>query len=104
MYAIIQDGGHQYRVESGQRLQVQIRPVEPGDTIAFDQVRLVAGEGEARVGQPFVEGARVEARVLRSRVRGRKIVVSTFKRRKNVHRKIGHRQDFTEVEITGISG
>ena len=56
------------------------------------------------MGQPFVEGARVEARVLRSRVRGRKIVVSTFKRRKNVHRKIGHRQDFTEVEITGISG
>lgn len=105
MYAIIQDGGHQYRVENGQRLRVELRQVDAGATITFDQVRLIADEGqEPRIGKPFVDGATVEAKVVNPLFKSKKIDVQTFKRRKNVHRKIGHRQKYTEVEITGISG
>ena len=103
MYAIIQDGGHQYRVEKGQRLRLQLKDAAEGSTLTFDRVRLVAGEGEPRVGSPWVEGARVEARVLRSEVKGRKIHVRTFRRRKGTHRHLGHRQRYTEVEIVEIS-
>ena len=61
MYAIIQDGGHQYRVETGRRLRVEVRETEDGATLTFDQVCLVAGEGDPQVGTPFVDGATVEA-------------------------------------------
>lgn len=104
MYAIIQDGGHQYRVEAGKRIQVELRDVEPGSTVTFNQVCLVAGEGDPRVGTPYVEGASVEARVVRAELKGEKIEAHTFRRRKGTHRRWGHRQRYTEVEITGISG
>lgn len=104
MYAIIKDGGHQYRVEQGQRLRVQARPAGPGESITFDQVCLVAGDGgDPQVGTPFLEGARVEGRVVRPRVKGRKLDVFFFRRRKGSRRKLGHRQSYTEVEITDIS-
>ena len=105
MYAIIKDGGHQYRVEPGQKVQVQLRPLNAGDTLTFDQVCLVGGgDGAPRVGLPFVDGVRVEAKVTKPEVKGKKLIVSFYRRRKHSRRKNGHRQHFTEVEITGISG
>ena len=104
MYAIFQDGGHQYRAETGARLRVEVREVEDGATITFDNVCLVGGEGEARVGTPYVDGVSVEARVTRSDVKAAKIEGHTFKRRKGKHRRWGHRQRYTEIEITAISG
>lgn len=104
MYAIIQDGGHQYRVEPGQRVQLQLRTAEAGQTLTLNQVCLVGGDGEPRIGTPYVEGATVEAKVVNALHKGKKIHVSNFKRRKNYHRKLGHRQRYTEVEITGING
>jgi large subunit ribosomal protein L21 len=103
MYAVILDGGHQYRVEQGQRLQVELRPTEAGSTLVFDSVCLVAGEGSSQVGSPFVAGARVEAKVLKPLVKGKKVNGHTFRRRKSTHRRWGHRQQYTEIEITSIS-
>jgi len=104
MYAIIQDGGHQYRVEKGQRLQVELKELDESGTMTFDNVCLLAGEGAAQVGTPFVEGARVEAKILKPEVKAAKIEGHTFKRRKGKHRRYGHRQRYTEVEITEIAG
>ena len=104
MYAIIQDGGHQYRVEKGQRLSVQLKDVGPGDAVVFDKVCMIGGGAEgARLGTPYVEGATVQARVVRPEARGRKIDVFFYRRRKGSRRHIGHRQKFTEIEITEIS-
>ena len=105
MYAIIQDGGHQYRVEKGMRLRIHLRSVaEAGQTVTFDQVCAVGREGQASIGTPFVAGAKVEAKVLRADVRGVKLFPSYYRRRKHSKRRIGHRQHFTEIEITGITG
>lgn len=104
MFAIIQDGGHQYRVEPGSRVKVQLKDWSEGDTVTFDQVRLIGGEGEARIGKPFVEGARVEGKVTRALSKGKKIDIVFYRRRKGSRRHVGHRQKYTEVEITGITG
>lgn len=102
MYAIIKDGGHQYRVEKGQKLEVELRPTENDATLTFDQVCLVGGEGDAKIGTPFVEGARVEAKVLDAEKKAKKIHVRTFRRRKGTRRHLGHRQRYVVVEITDI--
>ena len=104
MYAIIQDGGHQYRVTEGQRIRVQLRTVEAGESITFDRVCLVGGDAsEPRVGTPHVEGAQVEAKVLRAEVKDRKVYAFFYRRRKGSQKLNGHRQRYTEVQITGIS-
>ncbi|MAG55798.1 MAG: 50S ribosomal protein L21 [Planctomycetes bacterium] len=103
MYAIIQDGGHQYRVEKGQRIQVELRPTEKDAVVTFDQVCLVAGSGDPQVGRPFVDGAKVEGKVIQPELKAAKIVGHTFKRRKGTHRRYGHRQRYVEIEITEIS-
>lgn len=105
MYAIIKDGGHQYRVENGRRLHVQLRDdVEKGAVVRFDQVCLIGGEGEPKVGKPFVAGASVEAKVVEPVRKARKVIILKYRRRKNSQRRNGHRQKFTEVEITAIKG
>ena len=105
MYAIIQDGGHQYHVQPGQRLDVELRPgSERGDAIAFDQVCFVGGEGEPRVGRPYVEGAKVEAKGINPEKKGTKIDVFFYRRRKSSRRHVGHRQRYTVIEVTGITG
>jgi large subunit ribosomal protein L21 len=104
MYAIIRDGGHQYRVETGQRIRVQRRDAAAGSVIAFDEVCLVAGEGAPKVGKPLVAGASVHAKVLRAEVKAAKVVTFKYRRRKNSQRLRGHRQKFTEVQITEIRG
>jgi len=104
MYAVIQTGGKQYRVKPGQVLRVERLTAAEGDDVALDDVRLVADdEGGVRVGTPRVEGGRVEAKV-RSHGRGRKVEIIKFRRRKHHQKRMGHRQPYTELEITGIHG
>lgn len=102
MYAIINDRGRQATVRVGDRLDIDLQAqAGEGDEIRFEQVLLVGGEGDVKVGSPTVEGATVSAKVL-GEAKGPKEVVFRFKRRKNVRVKRGHRQSYTRVEITGI--
>ena len=103
MYAVIATGGKQYRVSTGDVIRVEKLDVEAGSTITFDQV-LMLGEGEdARIGQPFLDGESVRGTV-RAHGRGDKIEVIKFKRRKQYRKQMGHRQHYTEVEITAVAG
>lgn len=102
MYAVIKTGGKQYRVAAGEQLKVETLVAEVGATISFEQVLLV-GEGESvKFGAPFVAGGVVTAEVVRHG-RGDKIRIIKHRRRKHYHKEQGHRQNFTEVKITGIS-
>ncbi len=104
MYAIVRDGSHQLRVEEGQTVRLAYRAAaEPGANIELDQVLLVDADGDVRVGLPHVEGASVTARVT-THGKAKKIVVYRYKRRKNHHKKQGHRQRFTEAVIEKIQG
>jgi large subunit ribosomal protein L21 len=103
MYAVIATGGKQYKVSEGQRVRVEKLPGAVGDKVSFDQVLLIGGEGDPKVGAPTVKGATVEAKI-EAQDRAKKIVVFKYKRRKNYRRKYGHRQPFTELEITKIKG
>jgi large subunit ribosomal protein L21 len=100
MYAIIKTGGKQYRVTEGETLRVEKLDVE-GNAVTFDQVLLVGGD-QVKIGAPLVEGASVNAEIVREG-RAKKIIVYKKKRRKGYHKKQGHRQAFTEVKITGIN-
>lgn len=102
MYAVFKTGGKQYRVEKGDRLRVEKLAGNVGDTITFSDVLLVNG-GDLKVGTPILKGAKVEAKIT-AQDRAGKIIIFKFRRRKNYHRKNGHRQPFTALEITGISG
>jgi len=103
MYAVIASGGKQYRVTEGQTLRVEKLAAEAGSAITFDQV-LMLGEGDSvKIGDPLVKNAKVKAEVLRQ-MRGDKIDIIKFKRRKNYIKHQGHRQSLTEVMITGIEG
>lgn len=104
MYAIFEDGGRQYKVSTGDRIYVDVREMPEGkETIEFDRV-LAVGEGAgAKIGQPFVDGARVVAKVNRE-LRGPKVTGVKFRRRKNYRRQYGHRQNHLEVTISDIVG
>ncbi len=101
MHAIIKTGGKQYRVAEGQKLRIESLPVSPGDAIELDQVLLVSDATETVVGTPHVTGAKVLATVLENG-RGTKIRIVKFKRRKHHRKQMGHRQNFTEIEIVSI--
>lgn len=101
MYAVIESGGKQHRVEEGEVLQLEKFEAATGDKVKFDKILLV-GEGESvKIGTPYVEGSQVEAEVLKQG-RGEKIKIIKFNRRKHYKKTQGHRQLFTEVKITGI--
>ena len=102
MYAIVETGGKQYRVEPGAVLKFEKLPGEVGATVELGQVRLVHQDGNLLVGRPWVDRARVTAEIL-AQDRTRSIMVFKKKRRKNYRRTKGHRQSFTEVRITGIT-
>ena len=103
MYAVIVTGGKQYRVRKGETVRVERLAADEGAKVEFDKV-LMLGEGEdVSVGAPYVSGGKVSAKV-KSHGRNRKIKVVKFKRRKNYLRTKGHRQDYTELEITSIAG
>jgi len=103
VYAIISDGAHQYRVEEGQVLEVQRKDIEPDTkSIEFDRVLMVGDiEDGPKVGQPVVEGAKVTASVVRE-LKGDKVSIQKFRRRKDYALKKGHRQKFLQVKIEKI--
>lgn len=101
MYAIIETGGKQYRVEEGSKLRVATINAEVGSEVALDKVLLLGG-GELTVGTPYVENAKVSAEVL-EHGRGKKIHVFKKWRRNDSRRMQGHRQDYTAIRITSIS-
>lgn len=101
MYAIIETGGKQYRVETGSLVQVESLPGEIGGTIQIGEVRLVHGEKGVVVGRPLVKGAIVKAEII-DQDRTRSITIFKKQRRKNYRRTRGHRQGFTKLRITGI--
>ena len=98
MFAVIRTGGKQYKVAQGDVLEIERLPGEAGSAVTFSEV-LVAG---AKVGAPLIAGASVAAEIV-AQERADKVVAFKKKRRKNTHRKRGHRQHFTRVKITGIS-
>jgi len=102
MDAVIKTGGKQYRVKEGLRLKVEKVDGEPGDTVEFDQVLMVGSGSDVKVGAPFVAGAKVTATVT-AQGRHKKIRIIKFKRRKHHMKQMGHRQSYTELEITGVS-
>lgn len=101
-YAIIETGGKQYRVSVGDRLSVEKLPLADGETITFDRVLLLGGDGDTRVGTPVVEGASVAATVEET-YRGEKIIVFKYKPKKRYRRRNGHRQSLTRLNITAIN-
>ena len=103
MYAVIKSGGKQHRVVEGETLKLEKIEVETGGTIIFDEVLLV-GEGDSvKIGEPVVAGAKVTAEVI-DQARHKKVNIIKFKRRKHHMKRAGHRQWYTEVKITGITG
>jgi len=101
MYAVIQTGGKQYRVSKGDKLRVELLEGDVGKKLSFEAL-LVGGEGEAKVGKPTVAGAAVEGEIV---AQGRHAKVIHFRKKKEGWtKKRGHRQPYTEVVITGVSG
>ena len=101
MYAIIDESGKQFKVTSGDTIDID-REGTDEKTLTFDRVLLVGGEGEPKIGSPFVAGATVTAEVL-SPVKGPKVEIHKFRRRKGYHKHTGHRQKYLRVKITGIN-
>ena len=99
MLAIFESGGKQYLVSKGDKIQVEKLDVESGKTVTFDKVLFTSSGSDANVGKPFISGATVTGMVLKQG-RGKKIHVLKYRAKSKYRRKIGHRQDYTEVEIT----
>jgi len=102
MYAVIKTGGKQYRVASGDKFKVEKLEADVGAEITFDQVLMVADGDNVKIGAPMLSGAAVKATVV-SHGRGDKVHIFKMKRRKHYRKTQGHRQYFTEVQISGIS-
>jgi len=103
MYAVVKTGGKQYRVSAGTKIKVEQLPAEVGSEVTLDQVLMIANEGEVKLGSPLLSGAAVKAKVL-SQGRGDKVRIFKMRLRKHYRKTQGHRQNFTELEITGIAG
>ena len=100
-YAVIETGGKQYTVRPGQSLKVEKISAPEESTIDLDRVLMISKDGDLKVGRPFVDGAKVTAQVM-AQGRHRKITVFKYKNKTRYQRKIGHRQHFTEIQITEI--
>ena len=103
MYAVFRTGGKQYRAAKGDVLRLEKIDADEGATVDFDEVLLVGEGSDVKVGSPLLSGSKVSAKVLRQG-KSKKVSVIKFKRRQNYLRQGSHRQFFTEVEITGITG
>ena len=101
MYAIIETGGKQYKVEQGDVVFVEKLGVEEGETVTFDKVLVVGGD-DVKVGTPYVDGASVKATLLKNG-KAKKITVFTYKPKKSSKRKMGHRQPYSQVRIEAIN-
>ena len=102
MYAIVEEGGKQFKVTTGDTIKIDRAVGEGEKTITLGRVLLVGGEGEPKLGAPIVDGASVTADVVGA-TKGPKVYSVKYKRRKGFHKKIGHRQQYTAVKITGIN-
>ncbi len=100
-YAIIADGGRQYKVEPGQKLEIDYREAEVGSSVTFNRVLAISDDSGFKLGKPTVDGATVVAKVLGD-TQGDKIYVQKFRRRKNSKRRTGHRQKYVQVQIDSI--
>ena len=101
-YAVVVDGGRQYRVMEGQELEIDFRNIQAGGEVVFDEVLAVSREGRLTLGKPRVKGASVKAEVI-GLVQADKIYVQKFKRRKNYRRRTGHRALATKVRVVSIA-
>jgi large subunit ribosomal protein L21 len=102
MYAIIEDGSHQFRVYEGDHVRVDHRQGKAGDEVVFSKVLLIAGNPSGpTIGSPQIDGARVVGTIV-NQFRTKKIIIQKFRRRKNVRRRRGHRQPYTTVRITSL--
>ena len=103
MYAVVRTGGKQYRVSTGEKLRIEKLAASVGSELVFDEVLLV-GDGQALdIGTPVVKGASVKAKIIAHGL-GEKVMIFKLRRRKNSKRLRGHRQAYTEIEVTGIAG
>ena len=101
MYAVVRTGGKQYRVSEGDQIKIEKVSGTVGDEVTFDDVLMIGGGDDVHIGTPQVSGAKVAGKIL-AQGRDRKVIVYKFKRRKGYHKKQGHRQHITRVEITSI--
>jgi len=102
MYAVFATGGKQYRAVTGERLKIEKLDAEKGATVELDQVLMVGEGADVKVGTPYLEGGKVTATIV-EHGRGDKIRIIKFRRRKHHMKHMGHRQDYTQIEITGIA-
>jgi large subunit ribosomal protein L21 len=102
MYAVIQTGGKQYRVKQGDVVKIETLPADAGQEIEFDKVLMIQSDEGIQVGRPYLEGGKVTATV-KAHGRHPKIKIVKFRRRKHYMKQAGHRQNYTEVQITDIS-
>ena len=103
MYAVIESGGKQHRVNEGETLKLEKIEVATGESVEFDKVLMLGSGEDVKIGRPLVEGGKVTAEVV-SHGRHEKVTIIKFNRRKHHRKQAGHRQWYTEVKITGISG
>ncbi len=103
MYAVFATGGKQYRASEGDVIRVEKLDVEEGATVELDRVLMIGDGEDVKVGTPVIEGGKVTATV-RAQGRGKKVHIIKFRRRKYHMKRAGHRQAYTELEITGIAG
>ena len=103
VFAIVQTGGKQYKVQEGDTIRVEKLNAEEGSTVQFDEVLAVSDENGLKIGTPVVEGASVEANVT-GHGKGKKVIIFKYKPKKNYRKKQGHRQPYTQVQITKING
>ncbi len=101
MYAVIQTGGKQYRLSAGDTVRVETLDAEEGASVEFDNILMVADGDNIQLGTPYVEGGKVVAKV-KAHGRHKKIEIIKFNRRKHYDKRTGHRQNYTELEITDI--
>ncbi|MES9993210.1 MAG: 50S ribosomal protein L21 [Candidatus Thiodiazotropha sp.] len=103
MYAVIQTGGKQYRVAEGDTIKVEMLTADEGSSVELDKVLMITNGDDVKVGTPYVDGGKVTATV-KSHGRGKKVKIIKFRRRKHHMKRQGHRQWYTELQVTGISG
>lgn len=103
MYAIVETGGKQYRVSQGDVLRVEKLAAGEGEVVELDKVLLISDDNGVKVGNPYIDGAKVTVKV-QGHGRGRKVIVFKYRPKKNYRRKHGHRQPYTEVVVENIQG
>jgi len=101
-YAIVEDGGKQYKAVIGESIEVDIYPLEVGEEIDMDRVLLISDGENIKVGTPFIQGAKIEATVV-AQVKGPKVTVFRYKAKERIRSKTGHRQKYTRVRIDAIT-